>query len=199
VGEALQRIQDAEALPFGVPAIICTIPGAGHASDALGVFDYLVKPISREALFACLDRLPEPPRKILLVDDEPDALQLFGRMLSEDGDGYQVIRASNGAQALELLHHERPDVLLLDLVMPEMDGFQLMAVKNEDPELREIPIVLISARDPLGQPILSNSLAVTCRRGMSAHDILASIDALSRILSSASSPADRVLTGRPLD
>jgi CheY-like chemotaxis protein len=120
-------------------------------------------------------------------------------MLNESGQDYQVIRASNGAQALELLHREKPDLILLDLVMPEMDGFQLMTVKSKDPELQQIPVVLISARDPLGQPILSNNLAVTCRRGMSAHEILAAIDALSRILSRASSPADRGLTEKPRD
>ncbi|MGC9349521.1 MAG: response regulator, partial [Anaerolineae bacterium] len=193
-GRTLERVREAEGLPYGVPAIICAMPGTGQASDSLGVFDYLVKPISRQNLLACLDRIERPVDKILLVDDEPDALQLFGRMLSEGGREYQVIRASNGTQALELLRQEKPDVLLLDLVMPEMDGFQLLAVKGEDPELNAIPVILISARDPLGQPILSNSLAVTCRRGMSAREILASVDALTRILSCASSPADRALT-----
>lgn len=199
IGDALQRVRDSEALPYGVPAIVCAMPGTGQATDALGVFDYLVKPISRRVLFSCLDRLQTPVNKILLVDDEPDALQLFGRMLSKAGRGYQVIRASNGAQALEILRQEQPDVLLLDLVMPEMDGFQLLTVKSKDPALRHIPVILISARDPLGQPILSSGLAVTCRRGMSAREVLACIDALSRILSYASSPADRALTAAPLD
>jgi signal transduction histidine kinase/CheY-like chemotaxis protein len=199
IGDTLERLRGAGTLPYGIPAIVCSIPGTGQASDALGAFDYLVKPISRKALLACLDRLEAPVSKILLVDDEPDALQLFGRMLSEAGRGYQVVRASNGAQALEFLRQDPPDAVLMDLVMPDVDGFQLLAIKNRDPDLAHIPVILISARDPLGQPILSNSLAVTSRRGMSAHEILACIDALSRILSFASSPADRALIAASRD
>ena len=194
IGETLERVREAGALPFGVPAIVCTLPGVCQSPDERGVFDYLVKPITRPALLACLERLPQPVRKILLVDDEPDALQLFGRMLNEAGRDYQVMRAANGVQAWEILRQERPDVLLLDLVMPEMDGFQLLALKSQDTNLADIPVVLISARDPLGQPIISHGLAVTCRRGMSAHEIVTCIDALSRILASASVRADRALT-----
>jgi CheY-like chemotaxis protein len=82
-------------------------------------------------------------------------------------------------------------------VMPEMNGFELLAAKGQDPELCGIPVILISARDPLGQPIVSNGLAVTCRRGMSVREILACIEALSRILSRAASPLDQALTAAP--
>jgi signal transduction histidine kinase/CheY-like chemotaxis protein len=197
VGEALHRINSSQALPYGTPAIVCAIPGTEQAAGTLGVFDYLVKPISRETLLACLDRVEGGVKTVLLVDDEPDALHLFGRILNEANRDYRVLRAPNGRQALDILRHERPDVMLLDLVMPEMDGFELLATKGQDPELSEIPVILISARDPLGQPIVSNGMAVTCRRGMSAREILACIDALSRILSRATSPLDRALTTAP--
>jgi len=199
IADALQRVRASKALPYGVPAIICAIPGAARASEAMGAFDYLVKPISRQSLISCLERLGQPLRRILLVDDEPDALQLFGRMLNEAYPECQVIRASNGRQALDVLRQTPPDAVLLDLVMPDMDGFQLLAIKRSESALRSIPVILISARDPLGQPIVSDSLAVTCRRGMSAREVLACIDALSRILSCASVSADRGLTAEPLE
>jgi signal transduction histidine kinase/CheY-like chemotaxis protein len=199
IGDALQQINNAQALPYATPAIVCAIPGKEQAAGELGVFDYLVKPISREALLSCLDRVDGKVSTVLLVDDEPDALRLFGRMLNEADRGYRVVRASSGRQALEILRQDRPDVMLLDLVMPEMDGFQLLSIKSQDPELRDIPVILISARDPLGQPIVSNGLAVTCQRGMSAREVLACIDALSRILSRATLPLDRALTTAPLD
>jgi len=129
-------------------------------------------------------------KTILVVDDEPEALRLFRRMLASTGRGYRVLRAANGRQALAILRSERPDAILLDLVMPEMDGFQLLAAKNADPALRDIPVVAISARDPAGQPILSNALAVTRGGGLSTPQLLACIEALSRILSPAGRAAE---------
>jgi CheY-like chemotaxis protein len=72
--------------------------------------------------------------------------------------------------------------------MPEMNGFQLLAAKNEDPALRDIPVVVISARDPAGQLIVSDSLTVTRGGGLSVPQLLASIEALSRILAPAGWP-----------
>ncbi|MCS6844095.1 MAG: ATP-binding protein [Caldilineales bacterium] len=181
-GEALERLLASAALPFGTPAIFCALPGLKEAIGALGVADYLVKPISASALLATLDRLERPVRTILIADDEPDALQLFRRMLASSGRGYRVLRAGDGKQAWDLLRHERPDVLLLDLVMPEMDGFQLLAAKSQEPDLRDIPVILISAQDALGHPIASNSLMATRGGGLSAQQLLACINALLGVL-----------------
>jgi signal transduction histidine kinase/CheY-like chemotaxis protein len=181
VGQALERLSAAN-LPHGIPALVCAIPGAEQATGVLGVTGYLLKPIAREALWAELDRL-RPVKTVLVVDDEPDALQLFGRMLEAAGRDYRVLRASNGREALDLLRWQRPDVVLLDLVMPEMDGYQLLDAMSRESALRDIPVVLISARDPLGQPIVSKALAVTMRDGLSVQQVLLCIKALSAILS----------------
>jgi len=197
VGQALEQAGEMCALPYGVPVIICSIPGAEATAGAMGVADYLLKPISREALLGALDRLERPVGTVLVVDDEPDVLRLFGRMLTEAGRGYRVVRASDGRQALEILRHERVDLVLLDLVMPEMDGFQLLALKAQDPALSDIPVILISARDPLGQPIVSHALAVTCRNGLNSQELLACIESLTAILSKTSPRGDPALTGMP--
>lgn len=181
-GQALERLRASGALPFGMPAIVCALPGLEEAIGALGVADYLVKPISASTLLAALDRLEKPVRTILIADDESDALQLFRRMLASSGRGYRVLRASDGNQAWEILRRERPDVLLLDLVMPEMDGFQLLAAKSQEPDLHDIPVILISARDALGHPIASNSLLVTRGGGLSVQQLLACINALLEVL-----------------
>jgi len=188
VGRALERLS-AASLPYGIPALVCAIPGAEQATGVLGVKGYLLKPIAREALWAELDRL-DPVKTVLVVDDEPDALQLFGRMLEAAGRDYRVLRASNGREALDLLRWQRPDAILLDLVMPEMDGYQLLGAINQDSALRDIPVILISARDPLGQPIVSNALAVTLRDGLSVQQVLLCIKALSAILSRGGQAGD---------
>ena len=191
VGDMLERLNQSSALPYGTPAIISFLPGLAQATDALGVFDYLVKPISREALLGSLDRLQPAVKTVLVVDDEPDALRLFRRMLSSADRDYRVLRASDGKQALSILREQRPDVILLDLMMPELDGFQLLAIKEQDPNLHEIPVILISARDPLGQPIASNMLAVVRGGGLSAHQVLTCIETLIGVLSPGGATGDR--------
>ena len=184
VSQELARL-DAAALPPGVPVLVCAVPELEQAVEALGAADYLLKPIAREALWAALDRLGQikPIRTVLVVDDEPDALQLFGRMLRAGGRGCRVLRAANGREALEMLRWQRPDVILLDLVMPEMDGYHFLEAMRQDAAVRDIPVILISARDPLGQPLMSNALAVTCREGLSAQQLLLCIQTLTTILS----------------
>jgi CheY-like chemotaxis protein len=192
VAQALQRLSASSALPRGTPAIICSVPGVPEAADALGVSDYLVKPVSRADLFGALERLGIHGGTVLVVDDEPEALRLFWRMLASAGDDYTVLTASNGEEALRVLRRKRPDVILLDLVMPGMDGFRLLELWGEDPGLRGIPVVVISARDPAGQPIVSNAVSVTQGGGLACHQVLACIDAIWRVLAPGGEPAGPV-------
>ena len=183
VSEELQQIEKEIALPYGLPAIVCSVPGIRDAAESLGVFDYLIKPISRDALLDVLDRLGMDGKTILVVDDEPDVLRLFRRMLASAQRGYRVLRATSAYQARHILSEQRPDVVLTDLIMPEMDGFQLIAEMQGDPAQCHIPIVVTSARDPSGQPIVSKSLAVIRGDGIAMPQLLATIEALVKTLS----------------
>jgi CheY-like chemotaxis protein len=102
-------------------------------------------------------------------------------------------------EALEILKREQPDLVLLDLMMPEMDGFQFLAKKEKFPEIQSIPVILISARDPLGQPIVSKTLLVTSRDGLSASQLLMCIEALITILSKGSLFAGQAPQEEPSD
>ena len=183
VGQDLLRIESENALPHGLPVIVCSVPGKRDAAESLGVAEYLIKPISREDLLAVLDRLGLDGKTILVVDDEPDVLRLFRRILASSGRDYRVLRASSAIQALQIMRQGTPDVVLTDLIMPEMDGFQLIAEMQADPVLRDIPIVVTSARDPSGQPIVSKSLAVVRGDGIAMPQLLATIEALVKTLS----------------
>ncbi len=180
--EALKRLAASALLPPGIPAMVCSLPSDADAITALGANDYLTKPITREALFGALEQLDKKVEKILVVDDEPDALHLFRRMLSMSDRHYRVFRATNGRQALELLRTQRPDVMLLDLVMPEMNGYQLLAIKNQSPDLLDIPVILISAKDLFSRPLVSRTLSVTLRDGLPLPQLLACLKSLSAIL-----------------
>jgi signal transduction histidine kinase/CheY-like chemotaxis protein len=185
LGQTTIPIGQLADLPYGTPAITCWVPGEDETAHQLGVVSYLVKPVTREMLLTTLESLGEGIRDVLLVDDEPEALQLFGRILSSAQPGYRVLRAPNGRRALELLRERRPDALVLDLVMPDMDGFEVLRAKSQDPDLRSIPAVIVSAKDPRGEPIVSSTLTVTHGGGLSVRDLVACIQAVSEVLSPA--------------
>lgn len=205
VDEWLLRLGAAAELPYGTPAMICSVASQASSADDLGVSGYLVKPVAQAELLSAVeqavgeDTVNGAPPTVLVVDDEPDARRLFWRMLSGSPRGYRVLTAGDGQQAIEIMRAQRPDVVLLDLVMPEVSGFQFLAMKNADADLQPVPVLVISARDPAGQPILSHGIGVTCPGGLSLQQLLACVENLSRLLSPLAAPADRAPTADALD
>ncbi len=185
-----EHLRTLAELPYGTPLLLCAIPSIHQVIDTLGVADYLMKPITRENLFAALERLQLKNRTVLVVDDEQDALHLYRRMLTTTTQTYRVLRADNGQDALEILSTQRPDAMLLDLVMPKMDGFQLLAAKNRDPVLREIPAIVMTASNPAGQLIVSSALTITQSGGLSVSQLLACITKISELLAPWSQSGD---------
>ncbi len=193
-GDTWGRLGD---LPYDTPLIRCWVPAQDEAARQLGVVRYLIKPVTRDTLLSALDEMGKDVRRILLVDDQQEVLRLFSRMLASAGRGYHVLRATSGPRALDLMQEARPDVVLLDLIMPGMDGFQVLQEKGRDPALREIPVIIISSRDPGGEPIVSNTLSVTRARGLSAQDLLNCIQAISEALSPSARSENRARPGTP--
>lgn len=104
----------------------------------------------------------EPPLAFL-VDDDNDFRTLFGEVLREEG--YQVIEAANGMEAMALLDSHTPDVMLIDLAMPVMNGWALFAALERRPELRSVPVVFLSAMPHMapggGSLVIGKPLNVT--------------------------------------
>jgi CheY-like chemotaxis protein len=180
VGEGLSRLSREGGPPPGAPTLICAIAGPGDGSETPGVVRRLVKPILRETLLGALKQVGITSGTVLIVDDEPDALQLFGRMLASAEQPYRVRVAQTGVEALHIMREHRPDAILLDLVMPRMDGFQLLAALQQDPTLSKIPVIVISARDPMGEPIVSGGVALAHPDGISARQLLAAVQFTTR-------------------
>ena len=184
-------------LPYRTPAITCWTPAEDEATRRLGVVRYLVKPITRETLLSALESLGREVATVLLVDDEPDVVRLFSRIMASAERPYRVLRANDGQRALDLLRERRPDVLLLDLILPGMDGFQVLREKNDDPAVRDIPVIVISSRDPVGEPVASDSLTVTRSGGLSVRDLAACVEAISSVLTPAAPSGGQGLPGTP--
>ncbi|HEU4523081.1 MAG TPA: response regulator [Thermoanaerobaculia bacterium] len=130
-----------------IPVIMLTMVDDPVRGFTLGASDYATKPVNRRRLsqilkkFTCL----RPPCPVLVIDDDPSARTLTRAMLEKEG--WAVSEASNGIEALKMMEIERPSLIFLDLMMPEMDGFVFAAEVWRRAEWRSIPIVVVTARD----------------------------------------------------
>ncbi|MDF1512636.1 MAG: response regulator [Anaerolineae bacterium] len=147
------------------------------------MINYLVKPIAYTDLLSTVSAIGDDVKTILLVDDKPEALRLFARMLSTSERNYSILQTTSGQRALYLLKERQPDVMLLDLIMPNMDGFEVLHEKHKDPTIKDIPVIIISSRDPTGEPIVSNSLTISRSSGITGRELAECITAVSQALS----------------
>jgi len=187
--QGLPPPEDLAALPFNIPIITCRAPGLPSAVQRLGVLKCLIKPVTREMLLEAVEHVPGPVRSILVVDDTPEALQLFTRILASNGRGYRLLRAADGQRALEILRTSRPDLLLLDLVMPGVDGYQVLAELRQDAALSRLPVITISAQDPVVEPLNCGALTLSRPQGLSGRDLMETVRALAQTLA-PSPPTD---------
>jgi CheY-like chemotaxis protein len=150
---------------YNVP--IVSWPWLGEDSRFEDILTYLVKPVSPEALHAVMSRVERTrgDTVVLVVDDEPEAVRLIEATLTAMPRPYRILRAFSGAQALALIKATPPDVVLLDLVMPEMDGIETLAAMRTLTHPRRVPVVVISGRDQVdGQIALETPISLRCQR-----------------------------------
>jgi signal transduction histidine kinase/DNA-binding response OmpR family regulator len=142
--ETLERITNSHGEVM-VVAFSADVGAEGRALSA-GAKVFLRKPVERAALMGFLERANSPVHKcVLVVDDDPDALDLAVAMIEDSG--YEITTAVNGREALEAISRQRPDAIILDLMLPEMDGFEVVHRMSLNADWRNIPVILLTARD----------------------------------------------------
>jgi CheY-like chemotaxis protein len=130
-----------------IPVIIVSIVDDKNLGYALGAAEYLTKPIDRERFSKVLDRYRcfAGNCPVLLVEDDPAVRQTLRSVLERHG--WRVLEAANGAIALEMMANETPELILLDLIMPEMDGFEFAEHLRSNPQWRSIPVIIVTAKE----------------------------------------------------
>ncbi len=130
----------------GIPVVLVTFAGDRGPGLTLGAAEQLEKPIQRDRLVTLLQRLcPAGPGRVLVVEDDPNNRELFQRTLSQEG--WTVETAENGRQAIERMQGEPTRLVLLDLMMPEVDGFEVLAVMHQNPRWASVPVVVVTAKE----------------------------------------------------
>jgi CheY-like chemotaxis protein len=134
-----------------IPVVIVTATEEHEPPSDLAVQEFFVKPLGREDFFRRL-RAVQPdlfdrtrPLTVLVVDDEPADRKLLSDLLAAEGG--QVLTAGNGQEAVEHLQRVRPDLVVLALMMPEMDGFRVVEAIRGRPDCQDVPILVVTAKD----------------------------------------------------
>lgn len=170
-----------------IPIIMCSIVSNEGLGFSLGAAEYLVKPIMEEELLAALSRVDQQEEgevEVLVIDDQADDILLIRRML-EAQRRYRVIEADGGRAGIDLVHQRKPDIVILDLMMPVVDGFAVLEDLKREPDTRNIPVIVITAKELTEeeQQQLSGQVEVLLRKGLfTEQELLEDLGkALSRI------------------
>ncbi len=142
--EAIARLKD-DPQTRDIPLIVLSIIDNKELGFRLGADEYLVKPIDKQALLNALRRVEGQGRELLVADDDPAVVDLVCQLLEDNG--WNVRSAANGQEALDEIARQQPDVLLLDLMMPVLDGFATLQQLREAPATQDLPVIIITAKD----------------------------------------------------
>jgi len=166
-----------------IPVIMVTIVDEQQHAFALGAAGYLTKPVKRAQLLGLLApwRAKARPTRALVVEDDPDQLAFICVALADPN--WEVVEAANGRLALDRIQESRPDVVVLDLMMPEMDGFELMATLQANADWQHIPVFVVTALDLTEQDRRRLNVGIEkilSKAHLSTRDLAARIKAVLR-------------------
>jgi len=159
---------------YGVPILRCSIPSASWLQSSYDLDGCLHKPISRTAIWDVTRDHTEPGDVVLVVDDDPGFVTLVERMLSTLPEPRCVVPSYGGSQAVRLAREHHPRLVLLDLLMPETDGFAVLRALRHDTDLRDIAVVAVTATSYAEDAMLCQGsyFTVTETRGLSAAAVV---------------------------
>lgn len=153
--------------------IACPLQGEGVLQQRLAVQGYLIKPIYHDDLWDTLHQFGEQVNTIMVVDDDRDFVRLIERMLDNPLKRYRVITAYGGREALALLRYGLPDLILLDLEMPDLDGFQVIESLRANPDWQNLRVVVVSGQAEWDTTnLITGSVTITKAPGITSGEIL---------------------------
>ncbi len=171
-------------LPPDIPLVTCPLPSLRRLAAALGAVDVLTKPVTREDLAEALSRLSGPLHKVLIVDDDAHMVRLLARMVRAGNPSLHVLEAFDGKEGLQVARAQRPDLVFLDLVMPNMaDGYALLREIRQDETLAGTRVIVVSAHAVEEETApMAGELRLGREAGFSLTDILQALQALLPVI-----------------
>ncbi len=159
-----------------IPVILLSILEDRERGFRLGADGYLVKPLEHDAVFHTLRQVAPLRGRILVADDDPLVPDMIGQLL--ENDGYELETALDGKDALQIIDERLPDVLLLDLLMPRLDGFAVLDVLEERGLAGRLPVIVLTAKSLSNEEeeqLRSRAMAIIHKQGLSREELLAEV------------------------
>lgn len=156
---------------LSLPVITCPLRTTRDLAKELGVTDYLVKPVTRDQLGSAFHRLPRLPRLALIVDDDPEMARLLTRMVKSLARRCHTVSAGNGREAIDLIRIHQPDLVVLDLLMPEGNGYDVLDALRENVE-RRTSVLVISARGLGEESVVATAVSTTRLGGLTVAEVM---------------------------
>ena len=178
-----------------LPAFICPLRTVRSIGRDLGVSDYLTKPVTRDRLRSALQRVGRSIHHVLVIDDDPEMVRLLRGMIRAEHRRCRVGGATSGKAGLEELRRQRPDLVLLDLLMPGVDGYAVLEAMRADESLREVPVIVISAKGAEEEAVTAQGLHITRRDGLSVGELVRCLQSSLDLLVDSSPRAPAQPTG----
>lgn len=192
------QIDHIETVSPSTMLIRADLPSGKRTMQEKGIFDYLVKPISRETILTAIGKLRITPHKILVVDDEPDVVRMFRRMFQSALPSCAVLHAFGGRDGLQRMRDVQPDLVILDIEMPGIDGLSVIEVMRSDATLSDIPVIVASAKGSAEAIVsqLAGEIRITRPSGFQPIELVNCLDAF---ISQLKPHFDPVASGKPID
>jgi CheY-like chemotaxis protein len=172
-----------------VPIIVCSSIGEPNLAERQMKTSFLIKPITFQALSDALERLGTPIPNILIIDDNRDNVEMISRMIESMSDPHRIWKTYSGREGLALMYEQPIDVVILDLLLPDMDGANLAQYIRADPRLAAIHILIVSAYHELAiasPPPMLSKISVLRFAGTQLSDLARDIAALVTVFSPTS-------------
>jgi CheY-like chemotaxis protein len=171
-----------QASPLSLPVVAVSLRGHKLTVQDMAVTSYLTKPVLQEHLTTVLHSLGDHVRDVLVVDDDHDTVRLLARMVRLAGSQYHVSRAYDGEQALAAMTKRRPDAVILDLLMPGIDGYEVLDRMRRAPRLKDVHVIVATARGREQESITADAFGMTRSDGFAVGEVMrclkAALDAL---------------------
>ena len=181
-GDGQRYLEGSREVPGNAAVVVCPLRTVSDLRQELGVADYLLKPVTREQLQVSFSRLPHRPHRILVIDDDPEMVRLLSRLARSISKRNRLFSAYDGAEGLRLMRERQPDLVLLDLLMPEVSGYEVLERMKAEDALRTIPVVVVSAKGRVEESVVARMVGVTRPGGLTVGEAMrcvkSSLDAI---------------------
>jgi CheY-like chemotaxis protein len=170
-----------------VPIMVCSMPGEQYPEEIQKKTTILIKPITFQTLSDALERLRSPIRNILIVDDNRDNVEMISRMIESMPDQTHIWKTYSGREGLALMYEQPMDVVILDLLLPDMNGANLSQYIRVDQRLAMIPILIVSAYHELAianPPPILGKISILRFAGFQSVELVHTIESLAGMFSS---------------